>query len=236
MKSKKKQAEKIKKRQQIMQNRFNRNKESTLWKAFLKQEEPDFREAYKFGKTEIEKIGVEKFFKTMGFEKKEDLSKWRTDVLHVCICPDCKKDFGIYEFYSVCPNCEKKYDMSRVKRAHTLTVSENKEEANPGEFLFAFMFSKQLRNFYLLNSSKDKLPIYALKYNQDTQSWQVNLIQDLTQGSIVKFVLSDGSTYKEDNIDTFKVTAPVKYDEKTFELSIEYEATKIMLPINTLSD
>ena len=236
MKSQKKQNAKIRRRRQIIEGRKITSKESALWKIFLKNEEKDFKELYKFGKEEIERIGVNKFFSIMGFDKKEDLSKWRTDALHICICPDCKNNFGIYEFYSVCSECEEKYDMSKVKKAHTLMVAENKNEANPGEFLFAFMASKQLRNFYLADSPKTKNVIYALKYELNTQDWHVYLIQDLKRNDTVKYVLSDGSTYKENDRDVFRLTDDVTYDEVTKDLIIKYEASEAVLPINALTD
>ena len=208
-----------------------------IWKSFLKTEEKEFREAFKFGKEEIEKIGVEKFIKAMGFKNADDVSAWRTYAMHLVICPDCGKDFGIYEFYSVCPSCEKNYDMEKVHRMHTQIVKANNEEANPGEFLYAFYSTKSLRSFCLNSRSKDKnraSVLYALVFNEEKQDFHVGLLEDLKQGERAKFVLESGELYEENGANVFEITKDAEVTEDGF-CEFEYEPFTKPLPVNTFA-
>ena len=235
MKSNKKRNAKIKKHREMLKKRkYSYDVIWGIYKEFLKTEEKDFREVHKFGKEDIERIGVVKFINAMGFTKKEDVCKWRTDALHLVICPECRNDFGIYEFYSICPNCEAKYNMEEVHKAHTLATNVNKNEANPGEFLFAFMASKELRDFYLKGQKQEPKPLYALKYDGYNQCWNVSLFCDLAEGDTVKFIMSDGSIYKENEAELFEF---IGFESITNEeICMRYHAIQRPTPINALSD
>lgn len=208
-----------------------------IWENFLKTEEKEFREAFKFGKEEIEKIGIEKFIKAMGFKNADDVGAWRNYAMHLVICPDCGKDFGIYEFYSICSSCEKNYDMEKVHKMHTQIVKANNSEANPGEFLYAFYSTKSLRNFCLNNRSKDKRKacvLYALIFNEEKQDFHVGLLEDLKIGEKAKFVLENGELYEENGTQVFEITKDAETTEEGF-CEFEYEPFLKPLPVNTFA-
>ena len=237
MKSLRKKNQKAKKLAEKKRQRKYISLNQKIWESFLRTEEKEFREAFKFGKEEIEKIGIEKFVKAMGFKNADDVGAWKNYAMHLVICPDCGRDFGIYEFYSICKSCEKNYDMEKVHKMHTQVVKENNGEANPGEFLYAFYSTKSLRNFCLNSRSKDKnkaCVLYALVFDEEKQDFHVRLLEDLKSGEKAKFVLESGELYEESGAQVFEITKDASTTEDGF-CEFEYEPFTKPLPINAFA-
>ena len=81
----------------------------------FKSIDKEFRDIYGYGYNEVKKIGIEKFAKKMGWEKAEDMHCY--DTWHVVICPECKKDFGVFEdpkSHGLCDECIKFFDVSNL--------------------------------------------------------------------------------------------------------------------------
>jgi hypothetical protein len=91
----------------------------SIWEAFLESEEPDFKEKMGYGKEDIEKIGAKEFINFMDWSKTSDITKWRSDLLHVVPCCDCEKKFSVLENLGLCPKCMLAYDLEKVQKEFT---------------------------------------------------------------------------------------------------------------------
>lgn len=123
-----------------------------IWKYFLKKEEKDFKEEMGYGKKEITKIGKDKFLKAWDWTERRHVSKWRTDILRVIICPNCGKEFGVFDrSLGLCDSCIVKFDMTKFYSDLEEALATKSEEAKDKarfEATAIFLTSKDLRNKY----------------------------------------------------------------------------------------
>ena len=120
-----------------------------IWKAFLDTEEPEFKKAFGFGKKDIRKVGVRRFVKANGWASTEDVVKWRTDKLHVTICPSCKKDFGIMDdSLGLCDKCVNLFDLNSF---YEDIKKHAKTDQDIAKSLTYFYCSPRFRDNYRLN-------------------------------------------------------------------------------------
>lgn len=118
-----------------------------IWKAFLDQEEEEFKKKMKYGKEDIERIGVNEFIDFLDWRDENDISKWRTDTLHVIPCLNCQDAFAIFEHLALCKKCEGLYDLS--KYWEDARQGEIKKEGASYAQLLNFTFNKSVRSKYL---------------------------------------------------------------------------------------
>lgn len=138
------------------------NKKTLIWTKFLAEEAKDYTETTGVSIKEIKAVGHKKFIEANGWESPSDVSKWRTDLLHVMPCPHCHNDFGIMDdFLGLCDKCLPLFDLNAFYTdLNNLHVSQNSgfvdgfvSKANLiGKAIVAFMMDKKLRNHYLKKS------------------------------------------------------------------------------------
>lgn len=84
-----------------------------IWDAFKGLPEEDlkhFEKFHGFGIPEIEAVGADVFVNAIGWESEDQVESWKTDKLHLMICPACKEDFGPFEMTSgLCDKCRGDY-------------------------------------------------------------------------------------------------------------------------------
>jgi hypothetical protein len=125
-----------KKRKTVMKNGrklYYRSPEDyqNIWESFLVNEEEAFRKLMGYGKTEIEKIGVEKFIDAFDWPDALSVDSYRTvDVFHIIPCPHCGRDFGNAEDdFGLCTACKDLYDLTFLEEVITATQAEAMELA-----------------------------------------------------------------------------------------------------------
>ena len=106
----------MKKNKKKNKKKISKDKPFEIFEAFLKVE-PQFKEYLGYGKEEIEKIGVCKFVKAMGWTNVNQINSWKTDILHIVPCIVCGNDFAIHELdFGICKECSKEYDVNRISK------------------------------------------------------------------------------------------------------------------------
>jgi len=119
-----------------------------IWNKFLAEEEKDFKEKCHFGKEEITKIGIDKFIKANGWMSPDDVSKWRTDALHIMPCPECGEEFGIFDDndLGLCLKCLPKFDLEKFWSDLFALAGEDAEKLAIG--IRGFINFKSIRDSY----------------------------------------------------------------------------------------
>lgn len=150
----------------------------TLWEVFLKIYEPDFKEYLGYGKEEIEKIGIDKFFEFMGWKTEEDLNSYRTDKLHAIPCVECKEEFAVFEMnYGLCDKCQKGYNLEEFAQFTNSIRSEQGEKAVT-DILGAFYSSEEYRDCFKVKSND--IPEFAW-ISLKGKSWRLTPLQELIE-------------------------------------------------------
>ncbi|MEG0728184.1 MAG: hypothetical protein RR420_01040 [Anaerovoracaceae bacterium] len=111
---------------------------SLIWDAFLATEKDDFLKSMGYGVNEINKIGINKFIKCMGWIDPNQVKSWRTDKIHIMPCPHCNNEFVVYVLDVLCKHCKKHYDMNKIELA----------KGNTQGFLMAFKAFPDYRYMY----------------------------------------------------------------------------------------
>ena len=180
-----------------------------LWKIFLEKYEPEFKNYLGYGKDEIEKIGTDKFFDVMGWTSEEDFESYKTDMLHVIPCLQCKEDFAIFETnYGLCDKCQEGYNLDEFA-AFTDSIRSEQGEKAVNDILGAFYSSEEYRDCFKIKDADT--PEFAW-VSVDNKSWRLVPLQELLKSLSSKIknhkiayqiVLHDQSFYKKDGKDTF---------------------------------
>ncbi len=122
-----------------------------IWSTFLKNEEADFVKRMGYGRREIKHIGVKKFIWMNGWSSTADVSKWRTDKLHVVICFNCHASFAIYrgeDNMGLCDKCEPRFDLNKLfKMYEAYNVQGEFEKAE--KVFQGFLIYQGVRNDFL---------------------------------------------------------------------------------------
>lgn len=124
-----------------------------LWKLFCDTYEEDFKAYMGYGKDEIKKVGVEKFFDFTDWCSEDDIKKFKQDTLKIVVCPVCKKEYAVFPSeYGICKKCLKKYDTEKLE----LYLSSLKDEGQILDMLTLFAFDKEVRNTFLIDTKGKK--------------------------------------------------------------------------------
>jgi hypothetical protein len=122
------------KRQTVMKNGkklYLRSPEDyqNIWDSFLSNEEETFKTIMGYGKTEIEKIGIEKFIDAFDWPDALAVDSYRTvDMFHIIPCPHCSRDFGNAEDdFGLCSSCKDLYDLDFLTQLIMATQAEAME-------------------------------------------------------------------------------------------------------------
>lgn len=85
--------------------------EQSLWDELQKYAD-EFHQYHGYRLDDVKKIGVRKFLKMEDWRSLEDVTKFKTDVNHVCICPNCLEEFGMAEdVFGLCNKCKSAFDL-----------------------------------------------------------------------------------------------------------------------------
>lgn len=196
-----------------------------LWSVFLEKYEKDFKEYMKYGKDEIEAIGVDIFFESMGWEKESQLSSYLTDTLHIMPCIDCGKKFGIVERdFGLCDECKEKYDLVQFEKYRAIVAAD--EGATTGILLTqCFMLSKEFRTSFAFGD--DTAPMYAIwgipvnGVDEKDWCWTPIALEELKAefsgpvkgNKVFKIVLKNLSIYEQDGQDKFFAYENINWDK-----------------------
>lgn len=146
---------------------MTRNNEA-LWNIFVEKYEPDFKQYLGYGKEEIEQIGIDLFFETMGWDKEEQMTSYKTDRMHIMPCIECKQHFAVYEEdYGLCEHCAPLFDLDEF----TQYVDRARVEGgarDSSDILSAFYASKDFRNSFRKKDA-DEIDFFIIYYN-DTKT------------------------------------------------------------------
>ena len=204
---------------------MEKEKINKLWDIFLNKYESDFKEYMGYGKDEIEAIGVDIFFNKIGWEDESQFESYKTDLMHIIPCINCKQDFGIVENdFGLCDKCKQEYDLEKFEKyRESISASENH---NYGRYIVQlFLLSKQFRDSFLSNPGR--APMYALcavpvtGVDDKDLDWQVCPIEDLKQmfsgpqsvTKVFKIILQNLETYVQDGRDKFFTYSEVNWDK-----------------------
>ena len=127
------------------------HREYLIWKHFLLNEEKDFAEQMGYGKKEIKKIGFRKFLKAFDWTSLQHVGKWRTNVLNIIICPECKNEFGVLDDYlGLCDSCKKKFNIDKFYEEVDAVVAtpENKSSLRH-RAVSMFLLDEKFRSLFL---------------------------------------------------------------------------------------
>lgn len=141
-----------------------------IWEAFLKNEHDDFKAKMGYGKKSIKKIGIKKFIEAMDWRSEEDVSKWRTDVYNIVVCPNCNNNFGIYqEKVGLCEDCQPKFDTDRFY--DTLAANAKVDEARALAIPLLFFSNKEFRDKYKKKSLEDSIKLCEKEDFSDVETF-----------------------------------------------------------------
>lgn len=204
---------------------MEKSKVNQLWSVFLEKYEKDFRKYMSYGKEEIEAIGVELFFESMGWEKESQFNSYLTDALHIMPCIDCGKKFGIVERdFGLCDDCKKKYDLTQFEK-YKAVISAT--EGYTGSVLLTqcFMLSKEFRESF--SSGDGDSPVYAIwaipinDVPEEDWGWTPCALEELkgkfsgpqSTPKVFKIILKDLSVYNQDGQDKFFAYENINWDK-----------------------
>jgi hypothetical protein len=129
---------------------------NNIWKTFVTEEEKEFFEQMGYGKRKIKKIGIKKFIDMMDWRKPEEVSKWKTDRLHVIPCIHCQKEFALYEHDDgLCDKCKPKYDLKRL--GETMYTNEQSEPGSSLKIKLMFIYDHDFREMYLIKTDEQRI-------------------------------------------------------------------------------
>jgi hypothetical protein len=147
--------ETIKKDGKVLRKRTRKDYDR-LWLLFKTTQLKDFQETMKYGEGQIKKIGIKKFINTMDWYFDNDVSKWKTDVIHIIPCVHCGLEFTTYENdLGLCPKCKSAYDLERF--AQTCTTNEVEQPGISYGLRVAFVYDAEFRNNYRFKSLKEQI-------------------------------------------------------------------------------
>ena len=204
---------------------MEKGKLDQLWSVFLDKYEADFKEYMRYGKEEIESIGVELFFESMGWEEESQFSSYLTDAMHIMPCVDCGKKFGIVERdFGLCDDCKKNYDLTQFEKYRNIVSTT---EGYMGGLLLTqcFMLSKEFRNSF--SSGNDDSPMYAVwaiplnDIPEEEWGWTPCALEDLRENftgpqstpKVFKIILKNLSVYDQDGQNKFFAYKNINWDK-----------------------
>lgn len=171
-----------------------------LWNEFLEKYEAEFKAYLGYGKEEIEKIGINEFFDTIGWESPEHLKSFKTDKMHIIPCIECGNRFAVFEDgYGLCNECQKKYDLDEFSKFYSSIADEEGLKA-ANDLVSGFFASPEYRKLFAIKDSRT--PEYAW-VRKGSGSWRLsplpNLLSLLRGDNSYEYqiVLHDQSLYSE---------------------------------------
>lgn len=204
---------------------MEKNKVNQLWEVFLEKYETDFKEYMRYGKEEIEAIGIELFFKSMGWEEESQLGSYRTDAMHIMPCIDCGKKFGLAEKdFGLCEDCKERYDLIQFEK-YKEAVSATEGITNGMRLIQCFMLSKEFRESF--SSGNEDSPMYAVwaipvgDVPEEEWGWTPCALEDLktefsgpqSKLKVFKIVLKNLSIYNQDGQEKFFAYENINWDK-----------------------
>ena len=196
-----------------------------LWSIFLEKYEKDFKEYMKYGKEEIEAIGVELFFESMGWDNECQFSSYLKDTLHIMPCVDCGKKFGIIERdFGLCEDCKEKYDLIQFEKYKNVVAATEGISAGV-RLMQCFMLSKEFRISF--SSGDEDSPMYAIwaipvdGFPEEEWGWTPCALEDLKNmftgpqsvPKAFKIVLKNLSVYNQNGEDKFFAYENIDWDK-----------------------
>ena len=160
---------------------MNDAKIKKLWAVFLEKIEPDFKERLGYGKEEIEAIGISNFFEKMGWTDESQLESYKTDILHIVPCVDCKENFACYEEdLGLCDECLKKYDVDSVFKFYQDTL-ERSGAQDAHKIMVGFYASPEFRKEFLKKPDNAiEYAMFRVEHNKNKDAnWRIVALQDL---------------------------------------------------------
>lgn len=127
-----------------------------IWQAFLEKEVKDFKRIMGYGKETIKRVGIKKFIDAMDWVDIHDISKYKTDTMHVVPCPACHSEFGVYEEnIGLCFKCKNNYDMNRFWDTYRAVVKTDPQEAD--SMIKTFFAFADFRDKYRIKTPAEKV-------------------------------------------------------------------------------
>lgn len=100
-----------------------------LWNRFKESELEEYlKKTGNFTANDILRVGIDRFFYSLGVTKKEDLSAWRDHKVSLCVCPHCDSEFTMFLFdvnAGLCRKCSHDYSFDAIK----VFIDRNMKEA-----------------------------------------------------------------------------------------------------------
>lgn len=118
-----------------------------LYTEFKKNHAEEYCETLGMSLEDIERIGYKKFIDAHDWRKISDISKWRTDAVHIIVCQSCKNEFATYELdLGLCKKCKPFFDLSLF--ADHCNLSEKESRGSSYGLRAAFVYQGEFRENY----------------------------------------------------------------------------------------
>lgn len=202
-----------------------------LWNEFLEKYEPEFKAYLGYGKDEIKRIGIDSFFKAIGWTKPEQLSSFKTDRMHIIPCIECGKEFAVFEDnYGLCDKCKDKYDLEEFSNFYRKILESDGVKAG-NDLISGFFASPDYRKTFAVKS--DSTPEYAL-IKKGSGAWRLfpleSLLSLLRSGDnyTYQIILHDQSLYSKDGKTEFSDIDTAEELSKEFPAFFSFSKTDMV--------
>lgn len=136
-----------------------------IYGAF-KEHAKEFEERMGYGLEDIERIGVDKFIKSMDWTRREQVLSWKTDKAHIIPCIECNSEFAVFEIdFGLCKECQKKYDLREIQKFLEIS-SKTKSYDEYTLDIASIMQSQYFREQHFLKKKENKVVDINRKKNK----------------------------------------------------------------------
>lgn len=147
----------------IRKERLNKHEQS-IWDA-LQKHSTEFTQYHGYHLDDIKKISIRKFLKMEDWRGPQDVLSFKTDVMHVSICPHCLNDFGMAEdLFGLCNSCKKLFDLKQLTdlatvlgQQATVELVRGKQLGDPEKLMImeqAIKYAEYTLSMFIRNAAK----------------------------------------------------------------------------------
>jgi hypothetical protein len=136
-----------------------------IWREFMEIERHDFFDVHRhMDPYAVARIGIDKFVYMMGWEKPNDVKRWRNNKLRIGICCHCHNQFVLMMLqanHGLCKNCKPLYSSVAIRNflVKQLWESDRYKDAHRDlfmDFFILFFHHVDLRALFLKDSPSAK--------------------------------------------------------------------------------
>lgn len=138
----------IVKKNGMLLHKRTRKDYNEIWNYFLEKEAEEYCEKLGYSIKTIEKIGYKKFIDANDWRDINDISKWKTDRVHIIPCIHCKNEFTTFELdLGLCKSCTSNYDLKSF--SEKINEAEKNDAGSSFNLITNFVYNDMFRNTFL---------------------------------------------------------------------------------------